>query len=141
VLGLLRFLLPFVPVAAIPPLCLAPLLRGRAASAELDQTLMQVLRRLPADTIRARLRAAAGVDARAALARVRVPILYLQASRDRVVPRAAGDLIARLRPHTQMVVLDAPHFLLQTQAAAAAAAISAFIREAGTQRIAIDPAL
>jgi pimeloyl-ACP methyl ester carboxylesterase len=66
------------------------------------------------------------VDARSALSGCPVPVLYLAGRRDRIVRAHNLELIRRLRPDTQEVALDAPHLLLQTAPAAAAAAISAF---------------
>ena len=78
-------------------------------------------------TIRARLRAIAVVDMRDRLANVAVPILYLRASHDRVVPKSAGNLIVRIKPETTLVTVKAPHFLLQVGISEAARAIGAFI--------------
>ena len=78
-------------------------------------------------TIRARLRAIAEVDMRDRLAAVAVPILYLRASHDRIVPQSAGDLVIQIKPETTLVTVQAPHFLLQVGFGEAARAICAFV--------------
>ncbi len=67
-------------------------------------------------------------DQRAACAGVRLPLLYLQARHDRVVPPAAATLVRQLAPQTLLVDIDAPHCLLQAAPEAAAAAIAGFLR-------------
>ncbi len=71
------------------------------------------LAQMSAATLRARLRAIAAADVRDCLASVSVPILYLQAARDRVVLPGSARLIADAKPATKVVALEAPHFLLQ----------------------------
>ncbi len=79
------------------------------------------------DVIRQRLMAVASVDVREALTTVEVPVLYLKASHDRLVPGSSIEEIQRLAPHVDVVTLDGPHMLLQVQPAAAARAIQAFL--------------
>ncbi|HEY1267021.1 MAG TPA: alpha/beta hydrolase [Candidatus Binatia bacterium] len=74
----------------------------------------------------ARARAIVAVDAEDALAACSYPILYLAGSRDRVVPRYSRIRIQRIRPDVRVVVLDAPHLLLQSAPEPAAQAISEF---------------
>jgi len=64
---------------------------------------------------------------RAQLQRVRVPGLYLRATQDRLVPRSAARLFARLAPEARVADIEGPHFLLQARAAAAARAIREFV--------------
>jgi pimeloyl-[acyl-carrier protein] methyl ester esterase len=45
---------------------------------------------------------------------IRVPVLYLRATRDRVVPRRASELISKLLPSVKVVELEA-HFMLQAK--------------------------
>lgn len=130
-LGLFRVLLPLVPVVPRPLGPLAWLLMGRLATAALRQALAQALRQLAPDALKARLRAVMSVDVSAELRQVTVPILYLHATEDRVVPDAELRHIRRIRPDTRVVSIRAPHFLLQTRPEEAAQAVLDFIRQAG----------
>jgi pimeloyl-ACP methyl ester carboxylesterase len=56
-----------------------------------------------------------------------VPVLYLRGDHDRVVPERNLREIVATRPATKVVHLPAPHLVLQTQPAVAAAAISTFV--------------
>ena len=57
-----------------------------------------------------------------------VPVLYLEASHDRLVPKAAQIDIARLVPDLRVASLDGPHFLLQCLPTESAAAVLKFCR-------------
>ena len=70
-----------------------------------------------------------GVDVVPRLDSIRVPLLYLQATEDRVVPPSAAQTILDTVPRSRLVEVDAPHFLLQTRPQAAATAIHEFLRE------------
>ena len=83
------------------------------------------------DVLKARLRAVLSVDVSAELRRVAVPILYLHATEDRVVPEVALRYIRRIRPDTRVVSIAAPHFLLQTRPEEAAQTVLDFVRQAG----------
>ena len=77
---------------------------------------------------RARVAAILAVDCRAQLRRIEVPMLYLRARDDRLVPASAGHAIQELRPDCEFIEIDAPHFLLQTEPKSCAAAVLAFAR-------------
>lgn len=85
-------------------------------------------RRVRSAELAARAREAMGVDVTRSVRRLRCPILYLRASRDRVVPSWHGDSIASLAPHAEIATLDAGHLVLFTHAAAAATTIAEFLR-------------
>ena len=119
-----------LPVTGTPASLLTSIVLGPFRTPALRSMIDSSLAQMSASTIRARLQAIAAVDARAQLAAVRVPILYLRASHDRVVLQSAGRLISEIRPATRMVTLNAPHFLLQVAVDDAAREIGAFMTEA-----------
>jgi pimeloyl-ACP methyl ester carboxylesterase len=128
-LGSLGILLPLLPVVPRPLGLLAWLLMGRLATDKLRQSLARALGQLTPRALEARLWAVMRVDVSAELHRIAVPILYLHATGDRVVPKAALDHICALKPDTRVVSVPAPHFLLQTKPAAATQAVLDFIRQ------------
>jgi pimeloyl-ACP methyl ester carboxylesterase len=79
--------------------------------------------------IRRRIAALLAVDETAALTEIRVPTLVLRAARDRVVSDAATAEILHGIAHAREVVIEGPHLLLQTCAAACAAAVLEFMLE------------
>lgn len=115
-----------LPLQRLPAAFAAPWLLGRWRTPERIGRLQALLRSVAPAVLRHRLREAGSVDAEDALAALDCPLLYLRAERDRLV--SAGSL-ARIRarvPRLSEVAFDAPHFLLQVQATAAAEAVCAW---------------
>jgi pimeloyl-ACP methyl ester carboxylesterase len=92
----------------------------------LRQAMAQVLRRVPAATIAARLREVFRVHAREDLRRCACRILYLAGRSDHVVSRRNVDLIARLRPGLERVGVEGRHFALFTNPVKAASFVATF---------------
>ncbi len=123
----LRHVLPLLPMRALP-LWLARLIAmNRDATQPIMDLHERVMSTVSPRALRARLLAVADVDAAAALARVRVPILYLRATHDRLVPRSAGELVRAVAPRTRVLDIVAPHMLLQCAADETATAIRNFL--------------
>jgi pimeloyl-ACP methyl ester carboxylesterase len=126
-LGVLLPLLAVAPVAALPLALLSFLLLGRFSSTTLRRSLAASLAQVSPSALRARARAALTVDVSASLGRIGVPMLYLRASEDRVVPESASQSVIALAPDTTIAEFQAPHFLLQVLPAQAAVAVCEFM--------------
>jgi pimeloyl-ACP methyl ester carboxylesterase len=120
-------LVEVAPVTGTPATLLTRLLLGQFSTPSRRTMIAASLAQNSRATIRARLRAIAEVDMRDQLAAVTVPILYLRASHDRIVPDSAGNLVIQIKPETTLVTVQAPHFLLQVGSREAADAICAFL--------------
>lgn len=130
-LALIRPLLPFLPF------------HGSGASVRLSRFLVlgdwvtpairelhqKILYSVPSKTIRSRLEAVADCDVRDALAGLRLPIMCLVATHDRLIPRAAARLLRRQAPLATFVEIDAPHCLLQCEPQQAAEHIRRFLQQ------------
>lgn len=134
-LGRLKFLAPYLPVHGLPRSVFARRSMGRFASKELASKLKEASERVSPDVFRYRIGAVCATDFSAKLQQVRVPILYLRASTDRIVPRDASRRIQRLVPSARIVDIDGPHYLLQACPAAAVDAVTKFVRELGVLTI------
>ena len=119
-LATLKRFISALPLKALPA--------DRLVDASMRKAFKRALDQVSGSALRARMRAVLAVDVRDRLATSDVPILYLRATRDRLVPRAAAELVAKLKPTTKVVELDASHFLLQTAPAQAAREVAAFVR-------------
>jgi pimeloyl-ACP methyl ester carboxylesterase len=111
-----------------PALALRLLMTGgdRALAAAVRSAVAQV----DSSVLHARSRAALAVDASAELQRLRKPVLYLRAGRDRLIPpRCAADISATL-PSVEVATLDGPHLILQAQPIESWRLISPFLNEA-----------
>lgn len=128
--GSLRPLVDFFPLALAPVSVLARLLLGRFSTQALRLALEKALAQVSVPALRARLKAVLAADVCAKLSAVKVPVLYLRASQDLVVPASASRRVAQLNPRTKVVEMEAPHFLLQAAPSESARVVAAFVREA-----------
>lgn len=108
--------------------CLArlaqPLVMGRWSSRRFTATFRDVMKHVPATTIAGRLREIRKVDVVEYLSHLSVPIMYLLATHDRLVP-ARMSLDFMIAPDVVRTI-EGPHFLLQANAPETARHISEF---------------
>ena len=92
---------------------------GRWITRPLLALLAEALAPVSPAVLSARISAVLSVDVSARLARCaeggRLPLLYLQANQDRVVPSGVLKIIRQYAPAISVVRLSGPHCLLQTQ--------------------------
>jgi pimeloyl-[acyl-carrier protein] methyl ester esterase len=100
---------------------------GFGAPESLKLALRRAVRSINTEVFAKRARAAIDCDARQEIHEVKVPLLYLQASEDRLVGKDCLDEIKRLYPETLSILIRAPHLLLQREPRAAARAIIQFL--------------
>jgi pimeloyl-ACP methyl ester carboxylesterase len=127
-LALPQSLMRLLPIGAMPTTVLAWPAFGRFATPVLRSELADALSRVSPSVIKGRLRAVLDVDVSALIARVDVPVLYLRASEDRLVSRAASEELSAA-PRIRFAEIEGPHFLLQAKPSAAAAHVQAFLSE------------
>jgi pimeloyl-ACP methyl ester carboxylesterase len=118
-----RFLPTRIP-AAVP----CWFLLGRSSTPRLKKALAQVLAQIAPHAFRARLTSIIDIDVMEKLAEVRVPMLYLRATRDRLIPKRVSREISRLHPDTCIADVESPHLLLQAAPTIAARLLKSFVR-------------
>lgn len=123
-----RSAIRFAPVTALPMALLSFFVLGRFATSSRRDSLALALARVAPSVLRARASAALSVDVSALLQDIKVPVLYLRASEDRVVPKPSSKLVESLVADIRVVELTAPHFLLQVAPSQAAAVVANFMR-------------
>ena len=106
---------------------LMPAMMGRWTIPEWTHRERRALRDMPSSVARHRLSEVLRVDVRTQLADIACPVLYLQASHDRLVPPGCWREIERIASHAQRVTLQGPHFILQHQPQAAAMEVRRFV--------------
>ncbi|UXI67837.1 alpha/beta fold hydrolase [Tahibacter amnicola] len=130
---------PVLPAWALPMPVLAQGLFGRDGDAAWSRRLAGVLSGVAPAVMAARARSALRVDVREQARSLRLPVLYLRAGRDRVVPRRAGSVLAQLVQDLRIRDIDGPHFLAQFRSQACIDETAAFLRCCGV--LAADPDL
>ncbi|MFO1006402.1 MAG: alpha/beta hydrolase [Planctomycetaceae bacterium] len=104
---------------------------GKYSSPELRSLIDKSLSSVAPAVLAERLREVIRINATDELQRCMVPILYLQGTRDYVVPVSNLTRIRQIQPETESIRIDAPHMILQTQPVIAAQAIERFVRQVG----------
>jgi pimeloyl-ACP methyl ester carboxylesterase len=127
VLAPLRNAIGFLPMNATLNSFASRWTLGRFSTARLRCELDNAISSVSPSIMRARLRAVVDVDVTDALRSIRAPILYLRATHDALVPKAAGLLVQLQQPTMEIQDIYAPHFLLQTAPREAARVIQTFL--------------
>jgi len=122
-----KLLLPFIPLRAIPFALIGFAIMGRRGSGDIPRRTQAALKRLPARLIKHRAKLTLEVDVSETISRLSQPILVIHGRNDRFVPQGHVRHFLRLRPDTQVVMIDGAHMILETHPAQVAEAIEAFI--------------
>lgn len=125
----MRNLAGFVPFRMAPLPAIERFLLGRFSTPGLKAAIADALARVSTRALQTRLKAVLSVDVSNLLGAVKVPILYLQAAHDRLVPRSSARHIHALCPTMMRVELEGPHCLLQAAPKKTAEAVIAFGRQ------------
>ena len=112
-----------------PRLVLEHFLIGTSPPSALVSGVRQALRLVNSGVLAGRVRAVLDCDAREDLARTEIPIVYIRAEGDRLVRAECFREIQRLRPHTMLASISAPHLVLQREPQKAAEVIVRFIHQ------------
>jgi pimeloyl-[acyl-carrier protein] methyl ester esterase len=104
---------------------------GKDASDALVAAVRAAVSSVQSKVLSGRLREVLGCDVRAELARVAVPVLYIQAKSDRLVGTANLEEIRRIRPEMAVAVVDGPHLLFQREPQRTAEVVVEFVSALG----------
>jgi pimeloyl-[acyl-carrier protein] methyl ester esterase len=102
---------------------------GRHAPESLHAAVHAAIRAVKPAVLAARLRQVLAVDARAALNKVSVPILSIQAQQDRLVGESSLAEMLAIKPQIQVARIAGPHLILQREPQQSAEAVAIFIRQ------------
>jgi pimeloyl-[acyl-carrier protein] methyl ester esterase len=110
-----------------PDFMLEYFLYGRGAPQSLKLAVRQARLSAGVELLAKRSREVIGCDAREELRQINVPLLFLQATKDRLVDRGCLEEIKRIHPEAIVISLRAPHLLFQREPRQAAKAIIRFL--------------
>jgi pimeloyl-ACP methyl ester carboxylesterase len=128
-LAILRGAAPLIFASAPPAIAIRRALAGNDASDALVSAVSEAMKRVDARVMSERLRQILQTDVSVDAARTTVPILYLQAERDRLVRPRSEQALRAVRPDLMTQSFDAPHLLLQRRPHETASAVAAFVQE------------
>lgn len=104
---------------------------GRDAPDELVQQFRQALRSISPAVLNSRVHEALNCDMTGQLARIKVPMMYVQATHDRLLSESCLAEIKRIRPDISLALVDGPHLLMQRESQNVADVVSTFVRKLG----------
>ncbi|MCZ6564733.1 MAG: alpha/beta hydrolase [Gammaproteobacteria bacterium] len=105
------------------------LLTSGLSDTALIHNIQAATRELTREVYFSRLKEIADVDVTDILKNCELPILYLRASKDRLVYESSMRLIKKIGKNVTVQSFDAPHMLLQTKSEQAAQSIKKFLNE------------
>ena len=91
--------------------------------------LSAVIARNAKGVLGARLGAVLQSDYRREFGELNIPLMYLQPTSDRLVPKSVAREMARANTRLSITQIDGPHFVLQTHARPAADCLGPFLRQ------------
>lgn len=113
----------------LPDLVVRRALLGPAASRDFLDDVRKALLSMSPEVFSSRLESIFSCDSREALKHITVPILYLRATKDRVVPPRCLDEMLAIKPEISVKRIDGPHLLLQREPQKSAEIITEFIQQ------------
>lgn len=125
--------MPEVIARASTPLAIALVCLNGVNDVALTAQIIECVKSVPHRTLIGRLTAL--LQMRVELSNSNVPILALEATRDRLLDRYAKQSLGKTFQHALVVEIDGPHFLLQAQPKACWQAISPFINRHAYSRL------
>lgn len=126
-LGCLIPALSLLPLTWVPAAVISYFFLGRFATTELRDDLKQVLGKVDRSVIGKRLRSIIEVDVTHELQQIDVPLLYLMASEDRLVPSTAAKPFERLSNNCRITKITGSHLLVQSVPREVAIALRNFL--------------
>lgn len=114
--------------APLPNLIVRRFFVGEGASSELVSAVQQAVRQVRATVLASRARMILDGDLTARLSELEIPVLYLEATKDRILGSRGRIQMEHAIPHARFESLDAPHLLLQSAPDAATAVIQDFLK-------------
>jgi pimeloyl-[acyl-carrier protein] methyl ester esterase len=122
-----RSLAPFALHARLPKRAVKIFLLGNGVRDSLVAAVTDTIARVQPEVLLNRLRAVFACDVKAELAMVRLPVFYIRARQDRLVPASSLEEMKRCNPGVDFVELDGPHMLLQAEPKKASQEVMEFI--------------
>lgn len=125
----LRLLAPLLFRLGLPAWLAKRQLLGSDALPALLAMVMRTISSVQPTVLSARLRSILDCDARTKLAVIKVPILYLLATKDRLVPARCAEVMREIKPEMKIVAINGPHLLFQREPRLSMEAIVKFVRQ------------
>jgi pimeloyl-ACP methyl ester carboxylesterase len=115
-----------------PRLALRALMLGRGVADEIVTDVSSAIAMVRPAVMARRIRDVCELDCEEALLACRAPLMYLAATRDRLVGRRSLDNILLKKPDVKVCNIDGPHLLLQAEPGKSWEGIASFLNDLQT---------
>lgn len=129
--ALVAALAPLAPVRAWPSLLVSWYLLGRWSTPQMMESLQRALLGVPSRVLRHRVASTLRADVSGRLGDIRVPVLCLRATGDRLLSRNRAVRMAAAIPDCVAIDVEGPHLLLQAAPSDCARAVCDFAGRLG----------
>jgi pimeloyl-[acyl-carrier protein] methyl ester esterase len=127
--SLVSLIAPLVFQLPLPKAAVSHFLVGKDAPESLHASVRSAIHAVKPAVLATRLRQVLSVNTRPALSRISVPILFIQATQDRLVGEASLEEMLAIKPRIAIARIPGPHLILQRQPQQAAEIVARFIRQ------------
>lgn len=111
----------------IPAFAVKIWLLGADAPPELVRAVRKAISKVRSRVLIDRLEQVISCDVQSELSKIGVPVLYLRATHDRLIPNRCLDEILEVKPETEVVSIPGPHLLLQREPGRTAGVVTNFL--------------
>jgi pimeloyl-ACP methyl ester carboxylesterase len=122
---------PILARMALPAFAIRTCLIGWDASDDLLAAVRLTVSSVRPAVIASRIRFVLACDVRKQLGDIAVPMLYIQANQDRLIPGVCVKEIHRIKPEMAVKAIDGPHLILQREPQRTAEMVAEFVRQLG----------
>jgi len=130
--GLKRYLgwmfAPFLFRLPLPNILLNFCLIGENASSMLSLNVKNIVSSIQKNILISRLKNILNCDVRKEIGRIKIPMLYIRAKNDRLINKSCYEEIKTVNSCVELLELDGPHLILQTEPEKSAKHIMEFIK-------------
>lgn len=120
------FLAPVCFLVTPPPIVVKFLLVGDDPPIGMVSAVQSAISSVKPSVLSSRLRSVLACDARSALSRLAIPLLFVQPKQDRLVGGAKLEEMRQIEPSAAVETVDGPHLLLQREPQRSAEVIARF---------------
>ncbi len=111
----------------IPAFAVKTWLLGAGAPPELVRAVQKSVAKVRSRVLIDRLQQVASCNVISDLSKIQVPMLYLQATKDRLIPGRCLEEILEVKPEMEVVTVPGPHLLLQREPKRTAEVVTNFL--------------
>jgi pimeloyl-ACP methyl ester carboxylesterase len=118
-----------LPVSAVPERLRNTMLLGESGKSAAALSLSQVLQHIPDSVLKHRIHEVSVSNVDTLLGMIEMPVLYLRATQDRLIPRKTADMMIGKIKTGAVIDIKGPHMLLQANPSDTSESVLSFLND------------